>query len=262
MDAVDVDGLRIAYRRAGSGDPLLILHGGLEDSRLWIDDIERLSTRLDVIAWDAPGCGASDDVPDGWRSDDWGRVAASLIDALGLHQPAVAGLSFGSVVALLLARDRPDALGALVLIGGYAGWAGSLAPADLEKRIASVRDTIERPAEEWADDFLNSVYSPDAAPSRRNLARMLIDHWRPQTTAAMLDTMVLDLRDVLDSIQTPTFVVRGSADERSPRAASLELVERMPHARLREIAGAGHDCAGPELDEVLVQAAHEAASRR
>lgn len=260
MDAVEVDGLRIAYRRAGAGDPLLILHGGFEDSRLWLDDIERLSGRLDVIVWDAPGCGASDDIPDGWRSSDWGRTAASFIGALGLRRPAVAGLSFGSVVALLLARDHPDALGSLVLIGAYAGWAGSLTPDALEKRIADVRYTIEHPAEEWADDLLNSVFAPNAPLRRRNLARLLIDHWRPETTQAMLDTMILDLRDDLGSIQTPTFVVRGAEDERSPRSASLDIIERMPHAQLYEIPGAGHDCSGPGLDEVLVRAARDAAA--
>jgi len=52
--------------------------------------------------------------------------------------------------------------------------------------------------------------------------------------------------------------VRGTADVRSPRSASLEICELLPHARLLEIAGAGHDCTGPELDAVLVAAAREA----
>ena len=62
-EVVVVDGVRIAYQARGSGPPLVLLHGAFEDSQIWNDELERLSPRVDVIAWDAPGCGASDDVP-------------------------------------------------------------------------------------------------------------------------------------------------------------------------------------------------------
>ncbi len=260
VDAVEVDGLRIAYRRQGSGDPLVILHGAFEDSRVWLDDMRRLSEHLDVIAWDAPGCGGSDDIPSGWTSRDWGRVVASFIGALGLSHPAVAGLSFGSIVALLLARDHPERVGRLVLVGAYAGWAGSLDPDALAERLAQARFMIEHPVEEWADDFLASVYSPTADRARRGLARRLLDDWRPETTRALLDVASLDLRSALPSISTPAVVVRGTEDVRSPHEAALALCDRLPDAELVELDGAGHDCAGPDLDDVLVAAAHSAAN--
>lgn len=261
MDAVEVDGLRIAYRRAGAGDPLLLMHGGFEDSRLWMDDMARLAEHVDVIAWDAPGCGASDDVPAGWRAADWSRAAASFIDALGLEHPAVAGISFGSVLALLLARDHPASVGGLVLVGAYAGWRGSLEDEEYERRVESVQYTLDHPVEEWADDFLASVYTADTPPKRRNLARELVNHWRRDTTRALLDVMTLDLSGSLASIETPTAVVRGAEDARSPADASLGIVERMPNARFVELAGVGHDASGPALDEVLIEAAHLAANR-
>ena len=89
-------------------------------------------------------------------------------------------------------------------------------------------------------------------------ARTLIDDWRPATTASLVDVMLKDLRPGLPAIRTPTFVVRGTADSRSPRSASLELCAQLPDAHLHEIAGAGHDCSGPELDALLLRAAHDA----
>lgn len=261
MAEVVVGGTRVAYRRRGSGAPLVLFHGAFEDSRIWADELERLSTYVDVIAWDAPGCGASEDVPRGWSDADWADAASGFITTLGLTTPAVAGLSLGSMIALLLARDHPASIGGLVLIGAYAGWGGSLDADALAQRIASVRFTIDHPVDEWADGFLDSVYAPDAAPERRAHARGLVDEWRPATTAALLDVMVQDLRPGLSRIRTPTVVVRGSADARSPRSASLELCELLPDARLVEIAGAGHDCSGLELDAVLVAAARGARSR-
>lgn len=255
MAEVIVGEVRIAYRRRGSGHPLVLLHGAFEDSRIWDEEFDRLHPYVDVIAWDAPGCGALGDVPSGWAATDWGDAASGLITALGLSTPAVAGFSLGSVIALLLARDHPASVGQLVLVGSYAGWGGSLDADALAQRIAAARFTMEHPADEWAEDFLDSVLGVDAAPQRRAHARRMIDDWRPATTAALLELMAQDLRPGLPAIETPTGIVRGTADVRSPRSASLEIRALLPHAQLVEIEGAGHDCSGPELDAVLLSAA-------
>jgi pimeloyl-ACP methyl ester carboxylesterase len=258
MPEVVVGGVRIAYRRSGSGPPLVLFHGAFEDSRIWAEELERLSRHVDVIAWDAPGCGDSDDVPGRWSDADWADAASGFITTLGLTTPAVAGFSLGSMIALLLARDHPASVGRLVLVGAYAGWGGSLDADAFAQRVAAARFTIDHPAEEWADDFLDSVFEPDAPPKRRAYARSLLDDWRPATTAALLGMMVQDLRPGLPTIRTPTIIVRGAADARSPRGASLEMCELLPHAHLVEIADAGHDCTGPQLDTVLVAAARDA----
>lgn len=260
MAEVIVGGVRIAYRRSGSGAPLVLFHGAFEDSRVWADELERLSPRVDVIAWDAPGCGASDDVPRGWDDRDWADAASGFVIALGLTSPAVAGFSFGSIIALLLARDHPASVGRLVLVGAYAGWGGSLDTDALSQRIAVARFTMTHPVDEWADDFLDSVFAPDASPERRAHARSLLDDWRPATTMALLEVMVQDFRPGLPTIATPTLIVRGADDARSPRSASVEMADLLPHARVVEIAGAGHDCTGPELDTLLVAAARNAAA--
>lgn len=96
---VDVGDVRIAYRRSGHGAPLVLFHGGFEDSRVWQAEIERLGSRRYVIAWDAPGCGASDDVPVGWTKWNWADAAQGFISALGLISPTVAGFSLGSIIA-------------------------------------------------------------------------------------------------------------------------------------------------------------------
>jgi pimeloyl-ACP methyl ester carboxylesterase len=258
MAEVVVGGVRIAYRRRGSGAPLVLFHGAFEDSRIWAAEFERLSPHIDVIAWDAPGCGGSDDVPRRWSDGDWADAASGFVTTLGLTAPAVAGFSLGSMFALLLARDHPASVGRLVLVGAYAGWGGSLNADALAQRIAAARFTMEHPAEAWADDFLNSVYTADAPPERRAHARSLVDDWRPATTAALLGVMAQDLRPGLPTIRTPSIIVRGTADSRSPRSAALEMCELLPHARLVEIADAGHDCTGPQLDAVLVAAARDA----
>src|SRR4051812_37214192 len=91
-----VDGLRVAYRRAGSGEPVLLLHGAFSDSREWRPQLDGLSDRFDVIAPDCLGCGQSDDPPTGFTLRDYADVVAGFAEALGLDQVHLGGVSFGS----------------------------------------------------------------------------------------------------------------------------------------------------------------------
>jgi len=129
---VDVDGLRIAFRRAGNGDPLLLLHGAVCDSRVWRTQLKTLSDEFTVIAWDAPGCGESSDPPENWRMRQFGACLVGFINELGLWRPHVLGHSWGSALALELYRQHPSVPKTLLLAGAYAGWAGSLPTSEVE----------------------------------------------------------------------------------------------------------------------------------
>lgn len=249
MDSVRVGGLVITYRRRGFGVPLVLLHGAFGDSGDWSADVSALEAGHDVIAWDAPGCGGSSDVPTGWTDGDWSDVLADFIAALGLDRPVVCGLSFGSVMALALARDHPEVPRALVLAGPYAGWAGSLPAVELEQRIAAVESTRTIPAEEWVDEFLATAFEHGAAPERLAAARQAVIAWRPETTGAMLEAFArLDLRPTLPRIRVPTLVIRGDADARSSYSAALMVARAIPDSQFVELPGLGHDCTGPDFD--------------
>jgi pimeloyl-ACP methyl ester carboxylesterase len=73
---VVVDGLRVAYRRAGTGPPLILLYGFFGDTRVWRRQLEGLSDEFDLVAWDTPGCGQSSDPPAPFRMPDYARCLA------------------------------------------------------------------------------------------------------------------------------------------------------------------------------------------
>ena len=138
LEVVNVGGLDIAFRRQGRGPALLLLHGGVSDSRVWRVEIESLSDEFTVVAWDAPGCGASSDPPETFRMADFADCLAGFVEATGLGRPHVLGHSWGATLALELCRRQPSMVASLVLVGAYAGWAGSLPPDEVDRRLGMV----------------------------------------------------------------------------------------------------------------------------
>src|SRR5215207_5075646 len=101
MDHVEVDGLRIAYERAGRGDASVLGHGYVGDGRSsWHRRIEALSDDFTVVAWDARGTGRSSDPPDSFGLHGYADCLAAFIDRLGLERTHVAAVSFCWALAI------------------------------------------------------------------------------------------------------------------------------------------------------------------
>jgi pimeloyl-ACP methyl ester carboxylesterase len=243
MDQVQVGGLRVAYRRAGQGAPLVLLHGGLADSREWRRQLEGLADEFAVVAWDAPGCGGSSDPPAEWRLPDYADCLAGFIHTLDLRRPHVGGLSWGGGLALELYRRHPQLPSSLVLASAYAGWAGSLPAEVVQERLRRVMREAELPPAQWVRGYLPGLFT-DAAPSalvEEALAMML--EIRPAGMRPMVQGFAeADLREVLPRIKVPTLLLYGDADRRSPLEVARDLHARIPGSRLVVMPGVGHQC--------------------
>jgi pimeloyl-ACP methyl ester carboxylesterase len=87
MEQVEVDGLRIAYQRAGTGLPLILLHGYVGDGpTLWRRQLEEFCDDFTVVAWDAPGTGGSSDPPESFGMAGYADCLAGFIKRLGLER--------------------------------------------------------------------------------------------------------------------------------------------------------------------------------
>jgi 2-hydroxy-6-oxonona-2,4-dienedioate hydrolase len=106
----------IHYVTAGTGDPLLLLHGGHGGWIHWLANIEALSRRHCVIALDMPGFGQSYVPQHRMQLTEYATVVASFMERLELQRVDLAGFSFGSAVAASLAGQVPEAVRSLVLV--------------------------------------------------------------------------------------------------------------------------------------------------
>ena len=105
MEMIEVDGLHIAYERAGSGPALVLLHGYVGDGpTTWRRQLDGLSDEFTVVAWDAPEAGRSTDPPERFGLDGYADCLAGFLEKLRLDTALVAGLSFGGILALALQR--------------------------------------------------------------------------------------------------------------------------------------------------------------
>jgi pimeloyl-ACP methyl ester carboxylesterase len=162
VERVDIAGISVAYRRAGTGPPIVLLHGAYQDSRFWSRQLAGLYDEFSLLAWDAPAFGLSDDPPASFTTDDYGDCLAGFISALSLHRPVVLGLSFGSVLALTLYWRHPDTVGSLVLASAYAGWAGSLPPEEVQRRLRQGTRELELPPEQILPAWIPTLLTPTA----------------------------------------------------------------------------------------------------
>jgi pimeloyl-ACP methyl ester carboxylesterase len=243
MERVVVNGLNLAYQRQGAGPDLVLLHGGVCDSRVWRMAFELFSHAFTVVAWDAPGCGQSSDPPEDFRLPHFTDCLGGFIDALGLERPHIVGHSWGSALALELYRQRPTVARSLVLVSAYAGWAGSLPSDEVELRLQLALHAAELAPASFDPTSISGLFS-DAMPADTAAELMAI---MSETRAVGTRTMAYslaeaDLRDVLPNIDVPTLLVYGDADQRAPLNIARELHAGIPHSKLAVLPGLGHEC--------------------
>jgi pimeloyl-ACP methyl ester carboxylesterase len=194
-----------------------------------------------VVAWDAPGCGRSSDPPSTFRLPDDADCLAGFIAAVGLSRPHVLGLSFGAALALQLFDRHPTVPRTLILAGAYAGWAGSLEPDEVRRRVARFAADMQRPPQEWIPSYLPGLLTEAAPPEMVEDVKSLMSGVRPTANQAMLQAMAeADLRDVLPRIDVPTLLLYGDRDVRSPVEVGRALQEGIPGSRLVILPDVGH----------------------
>lgn len=238
----------------GRGPDLVLLHGWALHGGMWGPWLDRLAAKFRLHLVDLPGHGRS-----AWSAGL--EDLPGLARAVSPHVPAgaaVLGWSLGGMVALELARQRPTELAALVLIATTPrflrdeDWTGGMASEVLQ----GFADGLARDYRRTISNFLalQTWGDEQAAPALRSLRANLATHGEPDARALAAGLAILrnaDLREAVPGITLPTLVIAGEHDRITPAEAGRELARRLPAARYREVARAGHAPFLSHADQVL-----------
>ncbi|MEV5946413.1 alpha/beta hydrolase [Streptomyces sp. NPDC051993] len=250
-----VHGYRRAYRIAGEGPPVVLIHGIGDSSATWAELIPGLARRYTVLAPDLLGHGASDKPRADYSVAAYANGIRDLLGALGIERATLVGHSLGGGVAMQFAYQFPEHTDRLVLVGtGGVGRevnpvlrAAALPGADLLLATLSwpgmrlsTRLAIEllrllgTGLGQDAPDLLNLVDALPDATSRNAFIRTLraVVDWRGQVVT-MLDRCYL-------TQGVPTMLVWGSRDSVVPEVHAHRAHAAMPGSRLEIFEGAGH----------------------
>ena len=218
---LDVDGRRHWVVEAGVGRPLLLLHGGLDDSEAFFAAIgDRLAATRRVIGFDRAGHGRTADREAPFHYADMVAETAGMIATLGLGPVDLCGWSDGGIVALLLALARPELVRRQVLIG-----------ANFHHDI--VDSAALDPAAPWLESARRhfGATSPDGIGHFPEIVRKSFALWLGEPELSAAD---------LAPVEAPTLVLNGDRDTLIPLAHTVQLFEAIPGAELAIIPGSGH----------------------
>jgi pimeloyl-ACP methyl ester carboxylesterase len=240
VQVVQVGELEVAYERVGKGPPLVLVHGGTVDGRMWQPQLTALKDEFTVVAWDEPGAGRSSDVPADFGLSDYAHALAALIEEIALGPAHVTGLSWGGTLVLEFYRHHPDLAASLILVDTYAGWKGSLPEEEVRGRVEGVRQVLAASAVEF-DPTPPGLFAGDTPTEFAGLLAEMAAMARRETVRLESTLMAeTDQRDLLPLVTAPTLLIWGELDVRSPLSVAREFEQAIPDAKLVVIPEAGH----------------------
>jgi pimeloyl-ACP methyl ester carboxylesterase len=243
VESVEVGGREVGFHRVGSGPAVVLLHGYVGDGAVtWRPQLEGLADEFTLIAWDAPGAGASPDPPATSGMAGYVDCLVEFVAALRLTRPHLVGLSFGGALAIATAARHADLARSLVVVSGYAGWRGSL-PVDVaEQRLAQAATLSRMSPDELADTLLPTMFATAPAEDDVDRFEASLRAFHPAGFLAMAEASAEDLRPLLADVAVPTLLVYGDTDVRAPLAVAEHLHAAIAGSELTLLQGVGHVC--------------------
>jgi 3-oxoadipate enol-lactonase len=234
------DGGRLRYSTAGTGQPVVLIHGLGLDASMWEPQWRPLQKEFRAIRYDIRGFGGST-VPTGPYShcDD----LLGLLDHLDARPAHIIGLSMGGSMALRFALEQPDAVRSLTLIDsaldGFS-WSEAWTVGMKAIRMAARNGDLDESKQLWLAHELFTPAQRDpqlAAALTRMVEGYSAWHWH---NADPVHRIAPPAVQALAGVSHRTLVLVGELDLADFQAIARQLAAGIPRATLRTVAGAGH----------------------
>jgi pimeloyl-ACP methyl ester carboxylesterase len=230
---IRINGLETFYQQEGQGRPVVLLHGWGASSQTLAGVAACLAPLFQVTSVDLPGFGWSQAPSRAWGVADYADHVRQLLDELRIPRATLLGHSFGGRIAIQLASHQPERVGRLLLVAS-AGVRPRRGPRYYARvgTVKALRRLLTLPGLEGLGSRLLSRWQAKVG-SRDYLAA-------GQLRPTLVKVVNEDLTPALALIQAPTLLLWGDQDREVRRPAVDVMAARIPGARLRVFAGAGH----------------------
>jgi poly(3-hydroxyalkanoate) depolymerase len=239
---IQVGEVRLRTSVRGSGRPLLLITGLGASLELAEAFEQELAARgRQVISFDAPGIGGSTPYRSPRRMPGLVRTVVGLLDALGLDEVDVFGVSLGGVVAQQLAHQAPHRVRGLVLaatapgVGGMPGAPSALLGLATPRRYRDVEHYLQ---------IAGRIYGGMARTDPHRLLRTVLGRVRPPSVIGYVGQLYAiagwTSMPWLHTLRQPTLVLAGDDDPIIPLVNGRILAWRIPGAKLHVVRGGGH----------------------
>jgi pimeloyl-ACP methyl ester carboxylesterase len=263
MDLRDLTlhGHRVAYRQAGNGPVVVLIHGITSNSRTWSRVMPSLARRFTVIAPDLAGHGGSDKPKGDYSLGAHASTVRDLLLTLGHDRATVVGHSLGGGIAMQFSYQFPERCERLVLVdsGGLGREVSLLLRAATLPGSEFVLPLLAATRLLDAGEFAGRLLGRMGLRARTDLEEMARGH-ATLSDAAARAAFVHTLRAVVDpggqrvdasnrlylAQHIPFLLLWGERDSIIPVAHGRATHEQVPGSRLEVFAGSGHF---PQLDE-------------
>ena len=243
-----INGAQLYHEVAGNGTPLIMIHAGIADSRMWDGEFAFFAESFRVLRFDMRGYGRSLPTEGEFNIQD---DLCTLLDVLGIREPLILmGCSIGAGLAIDFALEEPEHVAALVLVGGSpAGFEiDSAGPDDLfslsEKAFEAgdVDRVAELDMQIWFDGVGRSEHDVDSAVRAKafEMACLVADHELKGIGKHVRKSVVTPTAERLHELTMPVLVVVGEYDLPFLQFAADFLVEQVAGASKVVIPNAAH----------------------
>lgn len=242
---LDINGARLHVETTGAGDPIVLVHAGIADARMWDPIVPALAGDHRVVRYDLRGYGRSTIPPAPFAHHD---DLAAIFRELDLGPAVVIGASYGGEVATALAIERPELVRALVLVNTLAGmrkpseqlrsgWKAVNAAMDR----GDVPGAVEIETRMWVDGPHRQPAEVDPEVRERVTAMNAAIFARiDEVESAEEREPEPPVVDRLAEIAAPTLIVLGALDQPDAIASAETLAAGIRNARLVTIPDAAH----------------------
>jgi pimeloyl-ACP methyl ester carboxylesterase len=241
----EVNGARIAYDEAGAGHPLVLVHAGIADRRMWDGQVAAFAQHYRVIRYDLRGYG---ETPITAGTFAHRHDLIGLLETLGVARAFLIGCSMGGSTAVDVALERPDLVAALITVcsGPHGLEIDTPPPPQWDELAAAFRQRdLERVAELETQIWVDGPQrTPEQVPAAvrglvraMNLIALANEASEIGKPAPPLEPHAAGR---LGEIRAPTLAIYGDLDQPYILQASAYLAEHIPGARSALIPGTAH----------------------